>query len=460
MTIHFVNRVEELKKLDREGRLHIVFGRRRVGKTALVKHFAAQKNALYLLAVNKPAAYNLQRFAGQLSKRFDIPGLHFPDFLEMFRFLESRDIDIVIIDEFGYLIEQGILPEFQEIVDEVITKKTILTGSSISLMEAEVLNYKSPIYGRVDSVMHLLPLKISHLLEWFPDVAFENIFKIYAVVGGTARYLEFFRGHRVAEEIKEQLFFQSFLFYDARKVLEEELREPMRYFMILEAIAKGRNTLNEIKNFTHIESNKLPFYIGKLKRLKLVNSVKPLIQPKKQVYSIGDNYLKFWFRFVYPFEEEIDSMMPEGALYSFEKGFNTYLGTVFEEVAREVVRLKFPFPRIGFQFGSIPKKLRNSPSDTTYEIDILALNEDENEILLGECKWSEGVNAAKILNKLHERAGYIPWKSSDSSGVKKTYTVFARSFKDNEKPVEWEGKRVYCFDLGDMEQILGKGIKK
>ncbi|MCP4213262.1 MAG: ATP-binding protein, partial [bacterium] len=282
MTIRFVNRVNELKKLDKGKGIQVVFGRRRVGKTALVKHFAAKKNALYFLAVNKPPEFNLQRFARQLSQQYDIPGLHFPQFIDMFRFLETRDIDIVIIDEFGYLIEQGILPEFQEIIDEVITKKTILTGSSISLMEAEVLDYKSPIYGRVDTVMHLLPLKISHLLEWFPGIPFENIFKIYAAVGGTARYLEFFQGDQVEEEIKEQLFSQSFLFYDARKVLEEELREPMRYFMILEAIAKGRNTLNEIKNFTGLEATKLPFYIGKLKRLKLVTAGKPLVQPKKQ----------------------------------------------------------------------------------------------------------------------------------------------------------------------------------
>jgi len=130
------------------------------------------------------------------------------------------------------------------------------------------MDYKSPIYGRVDTIMHLLPFKFSHLLEWFAGKRFEDIFRIYAAVGGTPRYLEFFKANRSIEEIRNNFFSQSFLFYDARMIIEDELREPTRYFMILEAIAKGKNTLNEIKNFTDMEYNKISFYVNKLKRLK------------------------------------------------------------------------------------------------------------------------------------------------------------------------------------------------
>lgn len=174
MTIKFINRNEELKRLENIGRLNIIFGRRRIGKTALVKHFLAGKDAIYLLAINKPLPFNLQRFSQEFSERFKIPGLNFSNFKEMFQFIESRQQEIVVIDEFGYLIQHGILPEFQEIIDELSTKKLVLTGSSISLMETEVMNYKSPIYGRVDTIMHLLPLEFSHLLEWFAGKRFED----------------------------------------------------------------------------------------------------------------------------------------------------------------------------------------------------------------------------------------------------------------------------------------------
>jgi len=448
MTIRFINRTEELKRLENIGRVNIIFGRRRIGKTALVRHFLAGKDAIYLLAINKPLPFNLRRFSQEFSKRFNIPGLNFSNFKEMFQFIESREPGIVVIDEFGYLVQHGILPEFQEIVDELSGKKLVLTGSSISLMETEVMDYKSPIYGRVDTIMHLLPLKFSHLLEWFPGKRFEDIFRIYAAVGGTPRYLEFFKANQSLEEIRNNFFSQSFLFYDARMIIEDELREPTRYFMILEAIARGKNTLNEIKNFTGMEYNKISFYVNKLKRLKIISLKKPLLLPKRSFYSINDNYFRFWFRFVYPFEDYIDSMMNEAAIFEFDRDFNTYLGYIFEDISREVVRKRFAFPRIGTQFGTIPANLRPDPAETGYEIDIAALNE-KNEILFAECKWSDRVDAARIVKKLAEKASYVKWKYHER---KESYAVFARSFYN--RIDEWNGKRVDCFDIKEIENIF------
>jgi AAA+ ATPase superfamily predicted ATPase len=451
MTIRFVNRKEELKRLENIGGVNIVFGRRRVGKTALVKHFLDGKNAVYLLAVNKPLPFNLRRFSEEFSRIYEIPGLNFSNFKEMFQFIETREQEIIIIDEFGYLIQHGILPEFQEIVDEISSKKLVLTGSSISLMETEVMNYKSPIYGRVDTIMHLQPFKFSHLIEWFSGKRFEDIFRIYAAVGGTPRYLEFFKANRPIEEIKKNFFTQSFLFYDARMIIEDELRETTRYFMILEAIAKGKNTLNDIRNFTGMEYNKISFYVNKLKRLKILSLKKPLLLPKRSFYSINDNYFHFWFRFVYPFEDYIDSMMSENAIFEFDRDFNTYLGPVFEDISMQVIRKKFGFPKIGSQFGTIPANLRKDPSETSYEIDIAALNE-ENDILFAECKWSDRIDARRIAKKLEEKASYVRWKTNER---KESYAVFARSFY--KKIDEWNGKRVYCFDIKDIEEILTQG---
>ncbi len=448
MTIKFINRTEELKRLENIGRVNIIFGRRRIGKTALVKQFLAGKDSIYLLAINKPLLFNLRRFSQEFSKRFKIPGLNFSNFREIFQFIESRQPEIVVIDEFGYLIQHGILPEFQEIVDELSRKKLVLTGSSISLMETEVMDYKSPIYGRVDTIMHLLPFKFSHLLEWFAGKRFEDIFRIYAAVGGTPRYLEFFKANRSIEEIRNNFFSQSFLFYDARMIIEDELREPTRYFMILEAIAKGKNTLNEIKNFTDMEYNKISFYVNKLKRLKIISPKKPLILPKRSYYSINDNYFRFWFRFVYPFEDYIDSMMNETAIFEYDRDFNTYLGYVFEDISREVVRKRFGFPKIGSQFGTIPANLRTDRAETSYEIDIAALNE-KNEILFAECKWSNRVNAGRIVKKLAEKVSYVRWKNNER---KESYAVFARSFY--KRIDEWNGKKVYCFDIKDIENIF------
>lgn len=448
MTIPFVNRKQELERLEDAKNITIIFGRRRVGKTALVRHFAQNKPAVYLLAINKPLNFNLQRFSQAFSERYHIPGLNFSNFKEMFLFMESRPEDIFVIDEFGYLIQHGILPEFQEILDEVTGKQLILTGSSISLMETEVLDYKSPVYGRVDTIMHLLPFSFSHLFEWFENKSFEEIFKIYAAVGGTPRYLQFFDDRGADDSIRKHLFDQSFLFYDARKIIEDELREPTRYFMILEAIAKGKNTQNEIKNFVEMEYHKISFYLNKLKRLKIISLTQTLISAKKSFYVINDNYFKFWFRFVYPFEDDIDSMMNETALHQFEKGFNTYLGHIFEDICREVTRKVFHFPKVGSQFGTIPPKLRKDAAETTYEIDIAAIN-DGDDILLGECKWSENIDAGKIAARLEEKAMAVKWKNNRRE---ESYAVYAKSFY--KRITQWNGRKVHCFDIHDMEKIL------
>ncbi|MEM0208388.1 MAG: ATP-binding protein [Thermofilum sp.] len=131
-----IDRREELRALEEwynKGRVALIFGRRRVGKTRLVLEFIKNKRAVYLLAADSTLEYNLAKFSEELSERFSVPGLRFRDFEELFRFIEGRsDVDIVVIDEFGYLVKAGALPQFQRIVDLILdTKKLVLTGSTI-----------------------------------------------------------------------------------------------------------------------------------------------------------------------------------------------------------------------------------------------------------------------------------------------------------------------------------------
>lgn len=447
MAIEFINRKDELKKLERIKRVNVIFGRRRVGKTRVVKEFIKGKKATYLLAINKPLSYNLGRFSEQLSGEFGVPGLNFASFRQLFEFLEKQHKDIIVIDEFGYLIEQGILPEFQEILDEILTKKIIITGSSISVMESAMLQYKNPVYGRIDTIMHVLSLKFRHVLEWFKHASMQDAVKIYACCDGIPRYLEFFTGKNAEKEIKNNFFYQNFLFYEARSLLEEELREPARYFMVLEAIASGKNTLNEIRNITGIESGQLPFYLDKLKRLKIISSVRPIIGAKKGIYIINDNYFFFWFKFVCRYEDMIDSGMNESAVSGFEREFNSYMGNVFEKIALEFVREKMGFTNSGKQWG----RFAGEKGKNQYEIDIVGIDEKNDKILFCECKWQDNVDAAGILSELKEKAKYVNWHSEKRSEV---FALFAKSFRN-----KVEDKGVYCFDIKSMEVFFRKKAK-
>ncbi|MDI6736968.1 MAG: ATP-binding protein [Nanoarchaeota archaeon] len=444
MTIEFINRKDELKTLEKLKRVNVIFGRRRVGKTRLVKEFIKRKDALYLLAVNKPLNFNLERFSEQMSERFGIPGLRFATFKQMFEFLERQSPSIIAIDEFGYLIENGILPEFQEILDEVLKKKVLLTGSSISVMEGAMLKYKGPIYGRIDTIMHILPLKFRNVMEWLRRSSMADAIKAYACCDGVPRYLEFFSGKNVENEIMDNFFRQGFLFYDGRALLEEELRAPTRYFMVLEAIANGKNSLNEIRNATGIESGQIPFYLEKLRRLKIISSVRPLLGGKKGIYAISDNYFMFWFKFVYKNEDLIDSGMSENAISDFKKGFNTYLGQIFEKVALEFLREQFSFTRIGKQWG----RFHGKPGKSQYEIDIVGIDENKNKITFCECKWQDKADAAKLVEELKEKAKYVDWNQGKR---KESYVVFAKSFKKKIK-----AENVHCIGLKDLENTFRK----
>ncbi len=448
----FIDREKELEAFRNLGKLNIVFGRRRVGKTAFVKELLKQKikdgRAIYLLAINRNLRTNLARFSQNISEFFGIPGLNFRSFREMFMFLEKQPIETIAIDEFGYLIKHGILPEFQEIIDEILqTKHLILTGSSISIMEQSFLDYGSPLYGRADKILHLKPLGIEHLFEWFRDCPLNKLVKIYAVTNGVPKYLNFFNcEQKVEDQIVEQFFRPNFLFYDARKLLGEELKEPARYFSILEAIANGKNTLNEIRNFTHVEYESLPYYLQRLRRLRIIRRELPLFgKRKKALYELADLYFYFWFAFVYPFEDEIDSDLFLNAESHFSANFNTYLGRAFERVIQRL-----------FQQGLLVSGLKRAGRWwwKDKEIDLLGLPTKTTEpILLGEVKWQDKVNPKTIAKDLLEKAEYLPSEIRDKP---KRILLVAKSFA--RRISELDGVPVKCVDLKGIERMLKQNL--
>ena len=413
-----VDRREELKALEewfRRGKVALLFGRRRVGKTRLVLEFIRGKRAVYLLAADSTLEYNLRKFSEELSARFGVPGLRFADFEELFRFLCSReDVDLVVIDEFGYLVRAGALPQFQRVVDLVLgSKKLLLTGSTVSAIESELLGYRSPLYGRVDLVKRLQPLRFHHLFEWFPGASFEGALAVYAATGGVPRYLEFFQRCTLEEVRRVMLNPDTLPFRDAKLILEEELPEPRRYFLVLEAIASGRTRLGEIAQYSGLEPYKLTYYLGVLRDLGYVTYERPLLEGKRGVYRIADPYLAFWFRFIHPFYEELESGITAQALAYFERNFNTHLGQVFEQVAGELLLPELRFTRAGrwWKRGE--------------EIDLVALDEDSGTAYFVEFKYSREVDAELEARRLRRKAELFGWRRGARREV---YVIVARSF--------------------------------
>ena len=450
----FVDREDELKILEdaykRGERLIIVYGRRRIGKTALLRKFLEEKRGIYFLCSQRGYEKDVERFSKTLGKAFRLP-LRFEGFEDAFEFLKSQGKLAVVIDEFPYLIEsyKPVVSVFQEIVDEILQDSEItlvLCGSSVGMMEREVLSYKSPLYGRADTIIKVRPFGFFDMIKWFGD-DFERLVRLYGVTWGVPRYMEMFETGS-DEEIIGNFFEQtSFLFNEARLLLGEELRNPTAYAQIIEAIALGKSRLSEIAQYAMMEAKDLPAYLKVLSNLGIVRREVPITKKtaKRGIYTIEDEYFRFYYRFVSPHYEEIDGLNPEPAIEDFRKNFNTYLGTTFEKVAKEfLIRLN--------RAGMLPLRFTRIGRwwHKNEEIDLVALDERGKKALFVEVKWKnlDQREAREILKDLKRKAGLVglgEWG--------KYYGLVAKEIHDKEtlREESW-----LTWDLGDFRGVLSE----
>ncbi|HDZ36486.1 MAG TPA: ATP-binding protein [Thermococcus sp.] len=446
----FVNRQSELTTLEslwgRGGlTLVLVYGRRRVGKTRLLEEFSRGKKRIFVIFEDKPREYNFRLLSRRVSDfvGFNVEVHDFPSLFALLRGL-SRERILLILDEFSYLIKKdgGILSELSRAIEENrdLNALVIVSGSYVSLLEREFFSYSSPIYGRSDANIKVQPLRFKHLFEWF-DSSTEDLVKIYSVTGGTPKYLEFFSGRNVEEEIRVNFFNSSaFLFREARALLSEELRELSTYLAILEAIARGNTKVTQIANFCYMKENQVVPYLRVLGELGIVRKVTPLFG-KKGIYEIADNYFLFWSRFVNPYYEEIEGNFVEAAIEDFDRNFNTFLGKPFEGIAREFLIEANRRNLLPFRFTKIGRWWHRGE-----EIDVVALNESSKKALFVEVKWSDLTSrgAEKVLKRLEKKGELVGLEDYE-----KHFGIIA-------KRIEGKENLELAFDLRDFENTITK----
>ncbi|MEM2584636.1 MAG: ATP-binding protein, partial [Thermoproteota archaeon] len=199
----FINRKQELEFLEEKfsdkRQLIIIYGRRRVGKTELIKQFCKNKDHLYFLADRRGSLLNAERFANIAAEHFgDVPpkARSFDDvFTYIAKRLDERKI-VIVIDEFSYLVEKddSIPSVFQLIWDEILKDKNImliLCGSLVSMMES-ILSYRSPLYGRRTGQWKLSPLRFNQAKKFFSNYSIEQKVEAYSILGGIPFYLNTF----------------------------------------------------------------------------------------------------------------------------------------------------------------------------------------------------------------------------------------------------------------------------
>ena len=453
----FVDRVDELELLENTYKQHkssliIIYGRRRIGKTELVKQFIKNKKHVYFLADTRTDRDNIKEmqkaFSSYLTQNSLFEMVEFTDWIELFREIEKllKERVIIVIDEFPYLIEsnKAIPSIFQKIWDSILAGKDVclvLLGSSISMMEDYTLGYRAPLYGRRTAQLQLQPLKFKYLGGFLP-YSKEELVKVYGITDGIPLYiLKFDPRLNFEDNVKENVFrVGKFLYQEAEILLKEELRETGRYFAILKAIAYGKHGFGEIVSFTKLDKGVISKYLDNLAIIRLIRKEYPVTQ-KKEVrnarYVFEDNYFNFWFRYVYPYKSLIEEGKTERVFDLIGDDFNSFLGFVFERICREFLweqELPFIFTKLGRWWHR------------DKEIDLVALNEETKEIAFFEVKWSDlgTKEARRIAMELKEKSEFVDWNKGERE---EHFGVIAKRVEGKEK---LRGEGYLCYDLEDI----------
>jgi AAA+ ATPase superfamily predicted ATPase len=398
----------------------VVYGRRRVGKTELLKEFCADRPHIYFLAAQEAEHRQREKFLDQVADYFDERVPRIDSWDEAFEYLGEnlqREDLVVVIDEFPYLVEENdSLPSYiQAFVDQALDgtdSMLVLCGSSVSTMESEILGHESPLYGRRTAQLDVTPFSFQQAREVI-SYNITDAIRSYAVTGGTPMYLTLFDyDQSLAANIQSHVLSPSAVLYNEPEfLLRTELRNPARYMSILEAVALGHTTPNEISGATGIDSGPLSKYLQTLRRLRLIERDVPVTvsgkKSKRSRYRVADEFLRFWFRYVEPHRSSIEEA--PGIVYdgTIQPDLPTHVATTFEDVCQEAIwegirRGTFdPYSEVGRWWYR------------EEEIDIVGLAPNDDRVLLAECKWTTDPVGEDLVESLRAKAKHVRWGSSD-----------------------------------------------
>ncbi len=413
----FLNRAEELRRLEEwwggeDQNALALYGRRRVGKSWLFRAFAHGKPALILVAERRASGAQLARFADQLEEAFGVR-LDIPDLPSLLRALYrlAGDKTLVVIDEFPYLLptrrkdQEEVLTGVQAVMEEERDEaelKLVLCGSHIAQMRG-LLAEGSPIRGRV-TPLRVLSLRFGQSQGFLAGSPVERIER-FSVSGGMAAYLaELGSGGRLPERIARCVLSHGGpLFNDPREVLEEEFTRPGTYFSLLEELAAGERGIGDLAAALRTRGSSLTQYLDDLVEMDLVDRVVPVGGKRREArFRLRDPFLRFWFRFVFGAQGDLESGLPPAAHYAnaIKPALPGHTAPVFEDLCREYVRLVEGI-QVGSWWGRALDELRRDGTRFTDEIDVVGVSRGSVQIV-GECKWTSSKMPYTALRDLEE----------------------------------------------------------
>ena len=455
----FIGREQELNTLNKLYRsdkfeFTVIYGRRRVGKTAIISEFTKGKDTIFFTGVETNAKQNLDNFSRCIMEYntgiiVDSSFASFQSALEyVFELAKTKRI-VLVIDEYPYVARaaKSLASTLQLLIDKNKDSSKlflILCGSSMSYMEDHVLAYKAPLYGRRTVQLKIDPFNFFEVCRYFTKFSDIDKALAYGIVGGTPQYLiQIDDSLSIEENIKNTyLNPSSSIFEEPNNLLKQEVREPAIYNAVITAIATGCSKMNEISNKIDEDTSVCATYIKNLITLGIVKKEAPYGEKvgRKTIYFIEDNMFRFWYRFV----PENTSIISRGATnLAYERiapELPSFMGGVFEEICRQYLwklllenKCAINFSDLGRWWGTNPK------TRVQEEIDIMGTY--KNAALFAECKWTNEKVDLGVLETLVGRSDLFHYKQKHFYLFAKT--GFTKGCMD--KAVEMGNVTLVCY---------------
>jgi hypothetical protein len=418
----FYCREDELKQMEKRYKKGgfeciIIYGRRRVGKTALINEFCKGKQTIYFSALNTSSQENLESLSKAIyACKNDGTGSApvykgYDDALSAITEMARKERLIFVIDEYPYLAsaEKSISSRLQHIIDHVWQESRlylILCGSSMSFMENQVLGYESPLYGRRTAQFKITSLTYREMTVFNPGLSNEEQAILYGITGGIPHYInKLDMDCGIDEALMENMLDPSgYLYEEPENLMKQELREPAIYNAIISAVAGGASRSNEISTKVGIESGICAKYIKVLIELGILKKEYPITEKpgKKTIYRIEDNFFRFWYRFVPTNMSAINAgRMPLIYESAVKQHISDYMGLIFEKMCRTYLmryakKLPIELRDVGQWWGTDPK------SRSEIQIDIVGVPVEGRKYIIGSCKFRNekiGTDELELLQR-------------------------------------------------------------
>lgn len=417
----FVNRIEEqtrIKKilLNNKSGFIVVYGRRRCGKSTLLKRILRETD-IYFMSDQTESTQQITLLAQTISAH--VPGfdlVKYPNWEALFATLNQRITKRITLclDEFPYLVKSS--PSLPALLQKLIDKgdnrfHLIVCGSSQQLMHGLIIDSTAPLYGRADLILKIKPMKLPYLQEVLQCSAVEVITE-YSVWGGVPRYWELRQQETSLTEALQTHLFSSFgtLIEEPLRLFIDDMRDTAQSYTILSLIGNGVHRLSEIAARLEKPATSLATPLDRLIQLGYIERELPFAEnlrnTKKSYYRISDPFINFYFTYIVPNRSLIELDKGNLVLQRLTESFSGYTSFWWEKLCRQAVSGSLIE---GYTFGYASSWWGNVSKNERIEIDVVAESTDGKVLMVGECKWTERENAARLFHELEEKAQKLPF---------------------------------------------------